>query len=256
MHLKVWCYLIVTANYKPSKVMVGGRLITIERGEVLTSRARIAEVCGCSVQTVRTILNHLVEDQMIAKKSTRMATILSIVNYGRYQDYQPDEQPPINRQSTANQPPINHILRKKELKNERIEERRESVGAKAPSRDDVHTLFRIRGQSIEEADRFFDHYDAQGWVRGNGQVIHNWQALIPRWIEKQKEINNGNTKRNRGERVGYTRDTTAEYLSEIAGAIGGVQSPQARPMAGATDRQALLGPDDTHPQRPDNVLPP
>lgn len=224
MHLKVWCYLIVTANYKPLKAMVGGRLITIERGEVLTSRDRIAEVCRCSVRTVRTILQHLEDDQMIVKKPTRRATHLSIVNYARYQEYRPDQRPQNDRETTAERPQNDHMYRSKESKKERIEEKSSrGVGASAPPsplRSDVHTLFQIRGQPTEEADRFFDHYDAQGWVRGNGQVIRNWQALIPGWIAKQQEINNGNTKRTRGERVGYNRADATGYLGEVATQFG------------------------------------
>lgn len=220
MHLKVWCYLIVTANFKPSKAMVGGRLVTIERGEVLTSYGKVAEVCHCSIKRVRTIVTHLETDEMVVRKPTRGATHLSIVNYGRYQDVGQGK----GTQGAGEGHETGNIIRSKESKKERIEEKSSrGVGALAPPsplRADVHTLFQIRGQPTEEADRFFDHYDAQGWVRGNGQVIRNWQALIPGWIAKQQEINNGNTKRTRGERVGYDRADATGYLGEVATQFG------------------------------------
>lgn len=118
-----------------------------------------------------------------------------------------------------------------------------------PLRDHVRTMFKVRGSTDEEADKFFDHYDAQGWVRGNGQLIRNWQAMIPQWIERQKERKHEHKQRTtRGERVGYDRDTTTEYLAEIAGALGGAQGQDARQLDGTAGRQALPGAGDTHPQ--------
>lgn len=140
-----------------------------------------------------------------------------------------------------------------EEKKKRREEKRRVVKSahdfKPPLRDHVRTMFKVRGSTDEEADRFFDHYDAQGWVRGNGQVIRNWQAMVQRWIERQKEHKHEHKQRTtRGERVGYDRDTTTEYLAEIAGALGGAQGQAARQLDGTAGRQALPGSGDTHPQ--------
>ena len=37
-------------------------------------------------------------------------------------------------------------------------------------------------------DEFFDHFEAQGWVRSNGQHIEDWRAQARQWSRKQAEF--------------------------------------------------------------------
>lgn len=37
-------------------------------------------------------------------------------------------------------------------------------------------------------DEFFDHFEAQGWVRSNGQPIADWRAQARQWSRKQVEF--------------------------------------------------------------------
>ena len=46
----------------------------------------------------------------------------------------------------------------------------------------------------EQAEDFFDHYAAQGWIAGNGIPIHNWKPKLREWARerykpKQKKQN-------------------------------------------------------------------
>lgn len=42
----------------------------------------------------------------------------------------------------------------------------------------------LRGKPEE----FFDHFEAQGWVRSNGQPIADWQAQARQWSRRQAEF--------------------------------------------------------------------
>jgi len=38
----------------------------------------------------------------------------------------------------------------------------------------------------ELAEKFHNHYDAQGWLRSNGMPIYKWQPLVNSWMVKEK----------------------------------------------------------------------
>ena len=67
-----------------------------------------------------------------------------------------------------------------------------------PSVDDIHKEMQRycfnAGMAAEQypaellqlAEKFLNHYDAQGWKRSNGMLIHKWQPLISTWMGKEK----------------------------------------------------------------------
>ena len=53
-----------------------------------------------------------------------------------------------------------------------------------PTLDEVRAYFganMLRG----DPEDFFLHFEAQGWVNGNGQAIANWQARALKWSRDQ-----------------------------------------------------------------------
>lgn len=59
--------------------------------------------------------------------------------------------------------------------------------AEPPSLDDVRTYFAcncLKG----DPEEFHDHFEAQGWVRSNGQPIADWKAQARQWSRKQAEF--------------------------------------------------------------------
>lgn len=96
---------------------------TIHRGQIVTSRDKLAEQTGLSVQEVRTCLDRLKQTGEISKNSTNKFTVVTISNYDRYQVKELGAQPTINQQSTSNQPANNQqSTTNKNDKNIRIEE--------------------------------------------------------------------------------------------------------------------------------------
>ena len=59
--------------------------------------------------------------------------------------------------------------------------------ASAPSLEEVRAYFGancLRG----DPDAFFDHYEAQGWLRTNGRKVDSWTAAARQWGRKQVAI--------------------------------------------------------------------
>lgn len=59
-----------------------------------------------------------------------------------------------------------------------------------PAREDVISTCIAKGMDEEEAQVFFDYYDAQGWVTSSGQRITRIDSMINRWLNNNKK--NGN----------------------------------------------------------------
>lgn len=80
--LKVFIYILLTANFKSGEFE--GKII--HRGQLVTSYRKISLETGLSISKVRTALKNLQNSETIALSPTSKFTIITIVNYAKYQD--------------------------------------------------------------------------------------------------------------------------------------------------------------------------
>ena len=85
-YLKAWIDLIMMANHEPRKWATKTKLITINRGEVITSMRKLAERWNWSVGKVRRFVALLQSDNMVTQIPAHSWTHLSICKYDTYQD--------------------------------------------------------------------------------------------------------------------------------------------------------------------------
>lgn len=85
-YFKAWVWLIGNANWETKKALIGSRLTTIKRGEIITSIGNFAKGSGLSENQVRLFWDLLEQDKMIIRKSTSKSTKITIRNYDRYQE--------------------------------------------------------------------------------------------------------------------------------------------------------------------------
>lgn len=76
-----------------------------------------------------------------------------------------------------------------------------------PDRAEVRAWFEANGTGMGrerlavEADAFYDHFSAQGWVTGAGVPISRWQAKAAAWLRRAAESSTGERGRVPGRRV-------------------------------------------------------
>lgn len=144
-------HLLLKANWKDKK----WRGVNVKRGQLITSRTRLAEEIGLTERQLRTCLERMQETGEIACETTNRYTIITICNYDIYQDkadaQRPAERPaesPTNDQQTTNKrptgsqqttTPIEYIERKEYLKTSR---KKESV-SDAPAREEFLETFGV-----------------------------------------------------------------------------------------------------------------
>ena len=112
---RAWIDLILDANHDDGKVFTGAELIKIKRGQDWVSVRSLAERWGWSKDRVRKFLKTLESDSMIRINTTPFGTLLTIVNYGNFQDRQ-DSKRDTEKTPTRTQTGRRPVRNKEELK--------------------------------------------------------------------------------------------------------------------------------------------
>lgn len=115
-YAKWWMDILLMVNHEPKKMLdKNGNLVTIRRGETMTSERKLAEKWNASRVTVHRFLDLLVEDDMIeVKRLVNLYTTLKVNNYNAYQDKNAKYEPGTIPQT---RPGTIHDQELKELKN-------------------------------------------------------------------------------------------------------------------------------------------
>ncbi|GAA0062754.1 DnaD domain-containing protein [Clostridium sp. CTA-1] len=81
---QAWIDLLLSANHKENKILLGNELILVEKGSFITSQAKLMECWGWGNTKVRNFLNLLKDDKMILYTGKNY-TKIKIINYEMYQ---------------------------------------------------------------------------------------------------------------------------------------------------------------------------
>ncbi|MBU7709202.1 DnaD domain-containing protein [Staphylococcus aureus] len=85
---EAWIYLLMEANHSKAIVPIGNQIVTVERGQRLTSILTLSDLFNWSRFKVKTFLDLLESDGMLEVKTTSKYTLITIVNYDFYQSEQ------------------------------------------------------------------------------------------------------------------------------------------------------------------------
>lgn len=181
--LAVWIYLLLRANHKPGKAILGKHVVHVKAGQTVTGRKKIAESTGLSEKVVRRILNELKMDQQIGQEGNRICSIITILNWESYQEAgQPTGQdrakdgPRLGQDGATN----------KNDKNERSTTLSPEPSFELPRIEEVLTEAAMRAYPKEEAEAFWNHYESLGWVDRNGLAIRKWRPRLTNWVNRAK----------------------------------------------------------------------
>jgi len=79
---RFWILLLLKANWKPAYF----KGVLVDRGSFITSARNLAKESYLSVNTVRRLLQLLENEHQITRTVTQSWTLISVVNYAKYQD--------------------------------------------------------------------------------------------------------------------------------------------------------------------------
>lgn len=83
---EAWIDILLMVNHTDNKIMHDGDLITVKRGQRITSLRQLGERWSWSITKVDKYLKILESDGMLDVKKDNKKTVLTVVNYDDYQD--------------------------------------------------------------------------------------------------------------------------------------------------------------------------
>lgn len=83
---EAWIDILMMVNHTDNKIMHDGDLITVKRGQRITSLRQLGERWSWSITKVDKYLKTLESDGMLDVKKDTKKTVLTVVNYDDYQD--------------------------------------------------------------------------------------------------------------------------------------------------------------------------
>lgn len=84
--LGAWTWLLLTACWKNTPYNVGGKIITLKRGQLCVSLRQLASEWGWSKSTVDRFVTRLETETMVTREAGQGRMVLTICNYDKYQD--------------------------------------------------------------------------------------------------------------------------------------------------------------------------
>lgn len=200
---RLFIHCLLKANYK-SKIWQG---IQINRGQFLTSRAKLSAETGLSEQQVRTALKKLSKELTI--ESTSKLTKITISKYDIYQKKfsvgnQQDNQQITSKQPASNQQATTTNKDNKDIKDNKEEtptpsskrlfsadeekpKKRKTTKFKKPTIKEIEEYVKEKGYSVN-AVTFWNHYESNGWKVGSNKMSV-WRSAVAGWESRNKEKN-------------------------------------------------------------------
>lgn len=115
----------------------------IKKGQVICSRATLSEKTGLSEQNIKTALKHLKSTSEITIETTSRFSLVTLVNYTKYQEYEREVTSEVTGEVTLNQPASN-----------------QQVTSDQPHRKNVNTLKPVKpvNNNDERFEEFWELY--------------------------------------------------------------------------------------------------
>lgn len=189
-------YLLISARYKPSRVILKGQVIELEAGQLIVSEKKLAEKWDWSRGKVRRFLSLLESLQMIQVNGTAYGTLVTIENYTKYQcdgtsDGTTDSTSGGTSDSTSDGTSDGtHI--KKDKKDKKVKKdkniynnararacKTHTANFSPPDIQDVKAYCIERKNNVDP-ERFIDFYEAKGWMVGKNKM-KDWRAAVRNW---------------------------------------------------------------------------
>ena len=174
---KVFMYLLLNANWKESRY----RGYDVPKGGLVVGINSLSETLDISVQSVRTALNHLKSTNEITIKTTNKFSIVSIVNWEKYQGCDDELTNKITSKLTNDQQTTNkQLTTEQEYKN--IKKNNIFI---RPTLEEVESYCRERKNNVDP-ESFINFYESKGWVIGKSKM-KDWKAAVRTWERNEKK---------------------------------------------------------------------
>ena len=216
-YVAIWLYILVHAQHKDQEIVLNKQVVKINRGSLITGRKKLSSVTGVSESKTYRILKYLEIEQQIEQQKFNKFTVISIVNYDKYQASEQEDAQQVNNRRTTDEQQMNTYKNVKKEKNEKKdkniytqsadESAAYSVEFSAWWSDWIKSISRGTGGKKQKAFEYFKrlkktfttqqirdatanymsscrntgsyHKDAEGFLNPNNGLVKQWYETQP-----------------------------------------------------------------------------
>jgi uncharacterized phage protein (TIGR02220 family) len=102
-YVHLWIHLLIKANYKDTQNWFNGKLITINKGQLITTRKELSYETGIQNSKIERVLKCLEIEQQIEQQKTNTSRLISILNYDKYQSGEQRNEQQVNNERTTSE---------------------------------------------------------------------------------------------------------------------------------------------------------
>lgn len=148
----IWNWLLLSATWKPSKILWNGKQREIPAGTVIMGLVELSAKWGCSKNTIKKWLSYLEKTDRISLETCTRGTLITIRNWELYQTQDQSHCTPSEREVNTNCTPSEHEV----TLNEEIQESK-----KKREREEKKLRPDEINQAIEEWGKTLSHHKIQ-----------------------------------------------------------------------------------------------
>ena len=179
---EAFVYMLLKANHKDNKSVIGNQLIKIKKGSFLTSQKKLMKEFNWGISRLRAFLKLLQDDGMIVVKSNAISTMVTINNYSDLQGMQNGNKSQVNRKQTASksQPKTNN----NDNNDNNVNKEQEFINLVKSETE----LLMVRSDIIDDFCNYWTERNIGGTkMRYEMQKTFDIKRRMQRWINNQKE---------------------------------------------------------------------
>ena len=186
-------YCLLKASHKDHKIMVGMQEITLKPGQFVFGRKVASEESGLSEQTIRTCMAKLKNMKKLTIKTTNKFSIISVINWGRYQDEENEINQQTNQQVTNKQPQTRMVKNGKETYTVEFERFWGAYPRKVNKKKAFEAWQKLNGESpsVEELLKILEGQKKnKDWVKDGGRFIPHPSTWLNgrRWEDEGTDL--------------------------------------------------------------------
>ncbi len=203
---EAFIYMLLRANHKENKVVIGNQLVKVKRGSFITSQKKLQIVFNWGSSKLKAFLLLLENDKMIDIKTNNLATMITIIKYDTYQDYQKSsrKQSESKQKTTGKQSETNNndiIMNNNENKEQSFIDLVKKI-SKEKHKD-------IPDDIIDDFCQYWTEKNIAGKkMKYEMQQTFSIERRLNKWLKNQKDWN-VNTKKPA---VNYKTTTTGHFI--------------------------------------------
>jgi len=209
----LFIHLLLNANHKNKR----HKGVMVKKGQIKTGRKLLALQTGLSEREVRTSLEHLRESKEIAIQPTNNFSIITMVNWEKYQATdQPIDQVPTNERPSTDQ-----VSTTNKNDNNDKNVKKGNRGSRLPddwtATDDYINFALKEGLTIDAANREADKFKDYWHSATKNAVKKDWLATWRNWIRNNKDYNKNAKSNNKSSVENFIEGFSGRNIEDFGG---------------------------------------